>query len=84
MAYRIILKPAAQKDLDDIPDRDVVQTSKRIFQLENDSRPFGVQKLSGTNGYRIRSGTYHILYQIDDGNQTISIFRIKHRKDAYR
>ncbi|MFN0159132.1 MAG: type II toxin-antitoxin system RelE family toxin [Bacteroidota bacterium] len=34
--------------------------------------------------YRIRSGNYRVLYNVDDRRKCILIFRIKHRKEAYR
>ncbi|MCE2399757.1 type II toxin-antitoxin system RelE/ParE family toxin [Candidatus Poribacteria bacterium] len=34
--------------------------------------------------WRIRVGIYRILYQIDDQHRRVNIYRIKHRRDAYR
>jgi len=56
----------------------------RLVQLKDEPRPIGVQKLSAQEGYRIRSGNYRILYEINDESETVFIFRIKHRKEAYK
>ncbi|MBU2610054.1 MAG: type II toxin-antitoxin system RelE/ParE family toxin [Chloroflexi bacterium] len=32
----------------------------------------------------MRIGTYRVLYDIDDKMQSVTICRIKHRRDAYR
>lgn len=84
MAYEVVLKPSAQKDLDALPDREVERLVHRIALLAADLRPIGCQKLANIEGYRIRSGSYRVLYVVDDASKKISIYRIKHRRDAYR
>ena len=84
MGYTVILKPSAQHDLDSLPDKEVERIGVLVRQLEHNPRPFGVQKLSGDEGYRIRSGKYRILYEINDREKIIFVYRVKHRKDVYR
>ena len=84
MAYTVHIKPTAQKDLDNLPDKETFKILSQISQLESDSRPVGIQKLHNKEGYRIRSGNYRILYEIDDKKKLILIYRIKHRKKVYR
>jgi mRNA interferase RelE/StbE len=44
-----------------------------------------VRKLSGAlEGWRVRVGDYRILYQIDDEAQTVTIVRVRHRREVYR
>ena len=75
MAYRIIIKPSAQQDLDKLPGKEVERIASRIKLLESNPRPVGIQKLSGEEGYRIRSGKYRILYEINDNPKRIFIYR---------
>jgi mRNA interferase RelE/StbE len=84
VAYKIIIKPSAQKDFDSLPDNEVKKISIRLMQLQNEPRPIGVQKLSNQEGYRIRSGNYRILYEINDKSENVFVYRIKHRKEAYK
>ena len=84
MNYKIIVKPSAQKDLDKLPDKELKRIASRLGQLRINPRPIGVQKLSDEEGYRLRSGNYRILFIINDKIKNIFIFRIKHRKDAYK
>ena len=51
--------------------------------IEN-PRPKISKKLKGKDSYRLRIGDYRIVYNIDDKNKTITVFRIRHRKDVYR
>lgn len=83
MAYEIIIKPSAQKDLDNLPDKEVLRVSKKIENLSVNPRPVGVQKLTDYEGYRIRIGRYRVLFEIDDLYYKVFIYRIKHRKEVY-
>ncbi len=47
--------------------------------------PAGYKKLKGTsNRYRLRSGDYRILYEVDFEAGAILICTVAHRKEAYR
>lgn len=83
MAYKISISPSASKDLDALPDKEVLKIIHHIKKLELNPRPVGIQKLTNEEGYRIRSGNYRILFEINDKSDTIKN-RIKHRKDVYR
>lgn len=84
MAYQLIIRPSAERDLNSLPDKEVEQIVRRIIQLINNPRPFGIQKLTDEEVYRIRIGKYRILFEVDDKKKVIFIFRIKHRKEVYR
>ena len=82
--YELKLSDKAHKDLKKINNRDYLKISDRILILENDPRPIGCIKLQGKNAYRLRIGSYRILYEIDDGNKIVFIYIVSDRKDAYR
>jgi mRNA interferase RelE/StbE len=82
--YNIQVLPSARKDLDSFDKHLFDQVADKIHSLESSPRPFGCVKLTGEEGYRIRSGNYRILYRIDDKNKVIFIYRVKHRKESYR
>jgi len=82
--YEIKIKKSAKKDLDDLNDKMYVRIDRAIQGLRNDPFPRGIKKLRGEeNRYRIREGKYRILYEVDQKNKTIVIYRIKLRKAAY-
>ena len=81
--YELLVLPPAQKDLDKPEAPIFTRILKKIRALSKDARPPGCLKLTEEDGYRIRTGDYHILYRIDDGLKQIYIYRIKHRKDVY-
>lgn len=82
--YAIRLLPKATKELDHFSKEIFNQIKEEIERLCENPRPFGCLKLRAEEGYRIRVGDYRILYRIDDQAKNVFIYRIKHRKDAYR
>jgi mRNA-degrading endonuclease RelE of RelBE toxin-antitoxin system len=48
-------------------------------------RPRGVEKLAGVEElYRVRVGTYRIVYAIRERELVVVIARVGHRRDVYR
>ena len=83
--YTIKITKSAKKDLDAMDDKMYIRIDRNIQRLRNDPFPMGVKKLRGAeNEYRIREGKYRILYEVDQKNKTIVIYRVKLRKVAYR
>jgi len=82
--YKIRIKKSAEKDLDALDDTTYIRIDRDIQRLRNNPFPKGVKKLrGGGNRYRIREGKYRMLYDIDQKNKIITIYRIKLRKTAY-
>jgi mRNA interferase RelE/StbE len=82
--YQVELCRQAYKDLESIPkdySRLIVQ---HIDSLENDPRPNDSKKLKGDAGFSLRVGTYRVLYDIEEKTKVVTIYRIKHRREAYR
>jgi len=85
MPYTVIIENKAQKDFLKLVAPYAGAVKKHIGELEKDPRPVGVKKLEGTSdGYRVRAGDYRILYTIDDRRKIVTIYRIRHRREAYR
>lgn len=85
MKYTVIIKKTAQKQILKLPKSYFEKVRKVILSLENTPRPHGCIKLTGSeNVYRIRVGTYRIVYSIEDKMLTIFIFDVDDRKDVYR
>lgn len=56
-----------------------------IELLAEKPRPVGVVKLSTTgNLYRVRTGDYRIIYEIQDRILLIVITKVGHRRDVYK
>ena len=83
MNYGIDLKPRAIKDLKRIDKRFAVRIADALEKLQADLTG-DVKKLTHfAPEYRLRVGQFRVLFEIFD-NSTIVVYRILHRKDAYR
>ncbi|MHC4167721.1 MAG: type II toxin-antitoxin system RelE family toxin, partial [Planctomycetota bacterium] len=57
---------------------------KRIEALQQDPRPANGTLLdSGKKIYRVRSGNYRIVYQVEDRVLLVIVAAVGHRKDVY-
>lgn len=84
MAYSVLLKRSAEKELNALDQtlrQRIVQT---LLRLENDPRPRGAKKLTDREAYRLRIGDYRALYTVDDGDRIVRIIAVGHRSDVYR
>lgn len=83
--YSIEIKSTAEKQLKKIAKPDQKKIAKAILALGLDPFPKGFKKLSGQDDIcRIRIGNYRVLYTVEDRKLIILVFKIAHRKDAYR
>jgi len=57
-----------------------------IEELEENPRPHGYEKLKAkkTPTYRIRVGSYRVIYEINDRVLTVIVLQIGDRKEIYR
>jgi mRNA interferase RelE/StbE len=82
--YQVFLSHQVSKEIESFPDDVISLILDVIESLKSHPRPHGVKKLVGGSGWRVRVREYRILYDIDDRRKIISVYKIKHRKDAYR
>ena len=83
--YSIQLTPAAQRQLKKLNPqaRRVVATC--IDGLATDPRPHGFRKLEGADSfYRMRAGSYRVIYQVRDDVLQVLVVCLGDRKDVYR
>ena len=82
MKYTIELARKAIKDLKAIPKGDRARIIERIEAMEDDLSG-DVKKLTNhTPEYRMRSGNWRVLFEVE--GERIIIYRVLHRKEAYR
>lgn len=82
--YKLRILPQAQRDLDRLRGKIFHKIKDEIMGLSLCARPQGALKLTNEEGYRIRVADYRVLYRIDDNSKVIFIYRVKHRREAYR
>ncbi len=82
--HQLIIERKARRDIESLPDSVLQDIIDAVQNLACTPRPRGVKKLIGKDGWRIRINDYRVLYTIDDKQKIVAIYRVKHRKDAYR
>ncbi len=83
MSYEVLILRRAQKELADLPKTDYERVRDAMAALAENPRPAGCKKLVGRDGWRIRSGDYRAIYEIDDDRQKVTVLHVGHRRDIY-
>ncbi|MFH1505071.1 MAG: type II toxin-antitoxin system RelE/ParE family toxin [Candidatus Omnitrophota bacterium] len=81
--YNVRIKERAKKEIRGLPKKDIARIIDKIKHLAKLPRPTDCVKL-GKDEFRVRQGNYRILYSIDDAEKKVIIFKVRHRREAYR
>lgn len=85
MAYSVMFRPAARRELRDLELTDQHRLIVAIEALTGNPRPAGCTKMAGfVDVWRIRVGMFRILYRIADRQLIVEVIRIGHRREVYR
>jgi mRNA interferase RelE/StbE len=80
--YNIRFKPRAVKDIRMFPSSIQLRIIKRIEEM-GDNLKGNVKHLTDTTPeFRLRVGDYRVLFEVE--GETVVIYRILHRREAYR
>jgi len=82
--YKRYFTNPAEKDLNKLEAKLGFKILEKIKDLSQNPRPQGSKKLKTTNYYRIRVSDYRVVYEINEIEKSITIFKIRHRKDVYK
>jgi len=84
VVYRIAFKPAARRQLQKLPREAQRRIVACIEKLADDPYPPGAKKLKSKVAlFRVRDGTYRIIYTVRKGELLVLIVRIGDRRDVY-
>jgi mRNA interferase RelE/StbE len=82
LKYRLAFKPRVRKDLKAVPHEQMRRVLEKIEAM-TDELAGDVKKLTDrTPEYRLRVGDYRVLFEIE--GDTIVVYRVVHRREAYR
>jgi mRNA interferase RelE/StbE len=84
MPYRIELTKSAVKELERLPSKTHDKVIEHLVQLEQNPRLFGAEKLTGIEAYKLRVGSYRIVYEIDDATEIVRVVMVDDRKQVYQ
>lgn len=82
MRYRVLISKRAEKFLDKLSKG---QQEKILVALKNLPDVGDIKKMSGyDNFFRLRIGSFRIIYSIDNQNLIVEIIAIGNRGDIYK
>jgi len=84
MIYTVIIPKSVQKQIDKLPRNIGNKILKEVAKLERNPRPLGCKKLEGREAWRIVIDDYRVIYEINDKDKVVTLFRVRHRRDVYR
>ena len=85
MAYKIVFKKSAQKELSKLDKQNYEKIRVRIDSLARNPRPSNSRKLrTAASLWRLRAGDYRVIYDIQDRKLVVLIIRVRHRSEIYR
>ena len=73
------------RDLDRLLPTDGRRLLAAIEALSANPRPRQARNLTGSaSSYRVRVGSYRVLYEVSDRDEVVTVFAAGHRRDVYR
>lgn len=83
--YKVEISRTAEKQLRKLGASDRRRVVHALIELGDDPHPPGSRKLNGyTDVFRIRVGTFRVLYSVEGRKLIVIILKIGHRKEVYR
>ena len=83
-SYKLLIKPSAARQIEAVRKADRLRIVRKIQALSDEPRPHGSEKLSAEEKYRLRQGSYRIVYSISDADKTVVVVKVGHRREVYR
>lgn len=80
--YDIQFKPRATRDIEALSIRMQTRVLARIKDMSHNLRGDVKRLTDFTPEYRLRVGSYRVLFEIEGKN--VIIYRIRHRREVYR
>jgi len=85
MTHQIVMAPAAVRQLRKLDQQARLRIQATLELLAKNPRPPGAKKLVGGDGeWRVRTGNYRVVYEIQDGVLLVLVLAVGHRREIYR
>ena len=81
---KLYLSHHANRELSKIPSSLAETIEKHIQLLSENPYPTNSKKLQGADNWRIRIGSFRVIYTIDTKRKEITILHVADRKTIYR
>jgi mRNA interferase RelE/StbE len=85
MTYEVTLAPAAARQLRKFDPHMRRRIQAAIELLAEDPRPPAAKRLVGGAGeWRVRTGDYRIIYEIEENRLVVLVLNVGHRREIYQ
>jgi len=85
MIYEVTLAPAAARQLRKFDPQVRRRVQAVIELLADDPRPPAATRLVGGAGeWRVRTGDYRIIYEIEENRLLVLVLNVGHRREIYQ
>lgn len=83
--YSVAVEKNARKAIQRLHLNTQHKIARTLVILASNPRPPAAINLAGPSGlYRVRLGDYRIIYSVDDGQLTVLVVKVGHRREVYR
>ena len=83
MPYTLIWSPTAKRALAGLPKEISERIIRKAISIVDNPHPF-LERMVEYRIYKLRVGDYRAFVDIDEGNRTLNVLNVRHRKHAYK
>lgn len=85
MPYRIEIRRPAQRTIEHLPKDTRERVIEAVERLAQEPRPLGTEKVKNTDLWRIRVGSFRVIYVVDEEHRNVVVVRVARRSErTYR
>jgi mRNA interferase RelE/StbE len=81
---KLSITKKAEKELDKLPDQVARNIVRKVLLLADGPYPVNSKKLKGDDNYRLRVGSFRVIYTVDTKGKEVTVLRVADRKRVYR
>lgn len=84
MTYTVRIASAARRQIRKLPRDGQERVATVLVLLAGEPRPPASKKLTGRDGWRVRTGNWRVIYEIHDDELLVMVVAAGNRRDVYR
>ena len=84
MTYAVRIASAARRQIRKLPRDGQERVATVLVLLADEPRPPASKKLTGRDAWRVRTGSWRVIYEIHDDQLLVMVVAAGNRRDVYR
>ncbi|HUI40431.1 MAG TPA: type II toxin-antitoxin system RelE/ParE family toxin [Terriglobia bacterium] len=82
MSYSLLILRGAARQFAALPAEAFAEVRDRIRRLAADPLPPEAAQIAGQEGWRVRAGSYRVIYEVDTRAARVTVLDVSRRADA--